>query len=178
LAFDREQFKRVMVVVAHTDDEVIFFGSLISWFAERGAVLVVAMSAERRGAFDKVMQEVGVEWWSFTSAVNSGRAQRLSTQETMNLVKGVQSEFDDFQPDFVVSHGRTGEYGHQYHIATHTASLCVARNMKTPFLERSSEGDVVFDVEPRKAGWLKEYDLPKPQSWNKYINKPERYLCG
>lgn len=117
----------LLVVSAHCDDELIFFGGTIPYYAgERGlAVQVVYMANGDRARVDEALNglwHAGVRHSPVFLPLKDVYTESLKRmllnwgeEETTGLLVGLIRRF---QPEVIVSHDLDGEYGHGAHIAT------------------------------------------------------------
>lgn len=109
---------RVLVVVAHPDDEVIFFGGTIARHREAGASVDVAcatsefapatLGAARRGELRHACRLLGARAILLPLADAPGGLDRSA------LAASLRDLVAD-EPDVVYTHGPWGEYGHRHH---------------------------------------------------------------
>jgi LmbE family N-acetylglucosaminyl deacetylase len=117
----------LLVVSAHCDDELIFFGGTIPYYAgERGlAVQVVYMANGDRARVDEALNglwHAGVRHSPvflplkdvYTESLKRMLLNWGEEETTGLLVELIRS----FQPEVIVSHDLDGEYGHGAHMAT------------------------------------------------------------
>jgi LmbE family N-acetylglucosaminyl deacetylase len=117
----------LLVVSAHCDDELIFFGGTIPYYAgERGlAVQVVYMANGDRARVDEALN--GLRHAGLTNApvflplkdvyTETLRLALLNWDETETTCLLVE-QIRRFQPEVIVTHDLGGEYGHGAHMAT------------------------------------------------------------
>ena len=185
--------KRLLVVVAHQDDESLYFGGLLSSIAHRTEISLVSTTAPmaerpdthfRLGNFFRVGQVLGckqVECFGFCDCGPRGSAYPADwlADEIAARLPLMGTEYD-----FVLTHNSFGEpnkvygrTGHQAHRATH---LGVMNAMRQPIIvsgigynERSFE--IEYDTKNKKA----LLDLYAPW-WSpvdyEFAYLPERYV--
>lgn len=114
-----------LLVVAHPDDETLFFGGLLQRRKTRPWTVICATDANadgfgamRRKQFERACKMLGVkrsEWWSYPDRYET----RLPVNELTERLKALPT------PHTIYTHGIIGEYGHPHHqdvsIAVHRA---------------------------------------------------------
>lgn len=111
-----------LLIVAHPDDETIFFGGLLLTLKKRSWKVIVATDANadgqgdlRREQFAKACKSLGVknfEMWDFPDRFE----QRLDLERLEARIAA------EATPKVVFTHGIIGEYGHPHH---QDVSYCV-----------------------------------------------------
>lgn len=105
--------ERLLVVVAHPDDEVIMCGGTIAKFASYGRevrVLVIADGVTSRGAgIDAVMERVAMGSKASDVLGSNGQIlgwgdQRIDTVPALDLNKVIEVVVDEFKPHTVITH--------------------------------------------------------------------------
>ena len=126
----------LMVIAAHPDDEILFFGGSIPYYAgEKGMnVVVVYMTCntmERRSELLNGLWEMGLRtypvihdfWDKYSKKLDTGYNAWGKTQ----TYQFITSLFRQYKPEVVLTHDVNGEYGHGAHRVCADAVLhCVA----------------------------------------------------
>jgi LmbE family N-acetylglucosaminyl deacetylase len=104
-----------LLIVAHPDDETIFFGGLVLSLKKRNWKIIVATDAnadgqgrERREQFAAACKNLGVknhEMWDFPDIF----------EQRLNTTKLIERLSKEEKPRMVFTHGIIGEYGHPHH---------------------------------------------------------------
>ena len=122
----------LLVVSAHCDDELIFFGGTIPYYAgeRKLAVQVVYMANGDRARVDEALNGLwyaGVRNAPVILPLKDAYTETLrlallnwDEQEAMRLLV---EQIRRFQPEVIVTHDLNGEYGHGAHMATATLMI-------------------------------------------------------
>lgn len=117
----------LLVVSAHCDDEFIFFGGTIPYYAgERGlAVQIVYMANGDRARVDEALNglwHAGVRnapvFLPFQDVYTETLRLALLNWGEEDTIAALVGVIRRFQPEVIVSHDLNGEYGHGAHMAT------------------------------------------------------------
>ena len=122
----------LMVLVAHPDDEILFFGGAIPWYAsEKGMdVLVATMTCvnyERRSELLDGLWYAGIRnypvlgdfWDKYSKNIDTAYKNWGKSKVDRYLV----TLFRTYRPEVVLTHDKNGEYGHGAHKICADASL-------------------------------------------------------
>ena len=113
--------QRVVMIVAHPDDEVIWGGGLILAQADlKWTVfsLCRASDNDRFPKFERAAKVLGVQGRIFDLDDEDKLSDEESTKEAKRII---ESELADKKIDVLITHGKNGEYGHRVHKNVHKA---------------------------------------------------------
>jgi len=112
--------KKVLVVVAHPDDETIWMGGTLLKHLKDWDVTIISLcrrdDADRAPKFRRVCRKYGARCF-----ISDLEDENLDTVEVDEIVRRVKRFVGKEKFDFVFTHGKNGEYGHQRHIDCHKA---------------------------------------------------------
>lgn len=122
--------KKNVLIVAHPDDEVLFFSSILESFAQEVHVICVTdgnadgRGVQRKEEFKRALNEFGVnsfQMLDLPDAYNENIPQERLEENLRTILKNVDGH--------VFTHGPFGDYGHPHHIqVAYTVHKLVDKN--------------------------------------------------
>ncbi|MBU2577024.1 MAG: PIG-L family deacetylase [Nanoarchaeota archaeon] len=121
--------KKVLVIVAHPDDETIWMGGTILENISKWDLTIISLcrknDKDRAPKFKKVCKLFNAR--SFISDLDDseeGDYKKISEQEIIERIQ----KFADKEYDLIFTHGENGEYGHIRHIEVHNTVEKMIKN--------------------------------------------------
>jgi LmbE family N-acetylglucosaminyl deacetylase len=167
--------KKVLVVAAHPDDEVLGCGGTIARFVNEGSEVTIVLMGEgpqaRHDSKEEGMQNKDVsEVQSFAKkAANALGVTDLRTFSfpdnafdsipLLDLVKAIESVKSEVKPDIVFTHSASDL--NVDHVLTHRAALTACRSM---------EGESVKEIYAFEIASSTEWNVPYSFSPTMYVN--------
>ena len=112
--------KRVLVIVAHPDDETIWMGGTLLSHVDDWDTAIISLcrknDKDRARRFKKACKIFNAK--CFMSDLED---EKLNDVEIEELVKRISKFIDGKKYDFIFTHGKNGEYGHKRHIDVNKA---------------------------------------------------------
>ncbi len=154
----------VMLLPAHYDDELLYFGGIIPWCIERGASVMVAYfcnheyEIHRKHEMLDGLWEAGIRNYPIlgeyhdSGVIQLGEALwrlQFDGYEWEDLLERQVRLYRQYKPQIILTHSEDGEYGHGQHVLYEQLAVEAA--------ELSGDGKVF----PESAKEFGTYEVPK-----------------
>lgn len=169
--------KKILIVVAHCDDEIIFGGSLLTSKAEK-YLLVIHTGGSRNKTVQEIanMQDVHLTHLKIEeNLVGIPQNRFIKKENVRRIIHTIGELIKQYEPDYIFTHNEFGEYGHGHHRHVHKiVRTFFSDKVKTyyfgfayPCLFNDS-GDTFW------PDTLKTFPLPCDASGHYMLNKKDR----
>lgn len=194
----QKRVARLLAIVAHHDDEALYFGGLLSIASRLGARLHIVVvtapapgrkdSATRQESFRQVCERLGAEHTELSQPDDPRRFMMEAVRQ------GLLRIAEDFRPDIVLTHNADGEPGdvyrksfqrpaggHPVHELVHRSATCLIQSGIVKHLWTSGIGmddaDVLVEYDQREKQALLDCYAPRwrPHDYP-FAYDPEPYV--
>jgi len=135
--------KRVLVIAAHPDDELLGLGATVCWHASCGDLVTVAIVADNGTARYKDETIESVRYCALQAARRLGVTevrfagladQKLDMVPILDITQWIEGILQDIRPQIIYTHHRR-DINHDHQVV-HEATLTAARPYSSPYVER------------------------------------------
>ena len=112
--------KRVLVIVAHPDDETIWMGG--SLLKNKGKWNTTIISLCRKDDLDRAPKFKKVcSYYNAKCYISDLEDEKMNDIDPIEIIERVKEFLQNKEFDYLFTHGKNGEYGHKRHLDVHKA---------------------------------------------------------
>ena len=140
-------YKKVLVIIAHPDDETIWMGGTILRNINKWDLTIISLcrknDKDRAPKFKQICNTLKAK--CFMSDLEDEKMNDIPQTEIINRIE----EYADKDYDYIFTHGKNGEYGHKRHIDVNKAvNEMLKKKMlstkKTFFFSYTKKGKICY----------------------------------
>jgi LmbE family N-acetylglucosaminyl deacetylase len=144
--------KRVLVIVAHPDDETIWMGGTLLDNKDKWETTLISLcrkdDADRAPKFKKVCKHFNTE-----CHISDLDDEKMNNIDSTEVISRVKKFIQNKEFDYIFTHGENGEYGHKRHVDVHKAVIKMVNKeelkaKKVFFFSYASRGEFAY---PKKG---------------------------
>ena len=168
--------KDVLFIIAHADDEVIFFGSMLVAVAGIAKSITIAvMSPLRSDNLKGVCDSVGATCIQRDCGYYGKDPFEYSKDALIRVEEEIKSIITLVAPNVVVTHGQYTDYPHYHHYHRMMFYACVKCVPEKITLIARGEGEIVCFYKKKVLMLLNLYGENIIRKWSEFVLLPSRF---